>query len=55
MAKKYKYKVEKVICRDEKGNLYEWQHQELEEELKSDVNYWGEQQPIREYKIIKDE
>lgn len=54
MGLRFKYKVEKVICSDENGNLYEWKHEELAEELKSDINYWGEHCKIKNFKIEKD-
>lgn len=52
--KKFKYRVEAIISKDEKGNLYEYDYKECMQEINTDLNYWGEHTPIKEVKIIKD-
>ena len=46
-----RYKVKKIICKDEKDNLYDWEFEEVEERLDTLVNYWGEQKKIKGYEI----
>jgi hypothetical protein len=46
-----KYKVSKVICKDEKDNLYEWEFKDVESRLDTLANYWGEQKQIKRFEI----
>jgi hypothetical protein len=51
-----KFRVKKIICTDERDQLYVWNHEEVEDTLNTYANYWGDQTPIRDYTIeVKDE